>query len=45
MTWMRLSFRQNITPGSQENDVEYKIMRLKPPSNSDATVRLINPKD
>jgi hypothetical protein len=31
MTWMRLSFRQNITPSSQENKVEYKIMRLEPP--------------
>ena len=31
MTWMRLSFQQNTTPESQENNVEYKIMRLEPP--------------
>jgi hypothetical protein len=25
MTWMRLSFRQNLTPESYENTVEYKF--------------------
>ena len=31
-----------LTPESQENNVEYKIIHLKRVSGSDATVRLIN---